>query len=248
MKNVLITGGTSGIGYALANVFAANHYNLLLVSSDDKNLMIAQKKLQETFDITVKTFEQDLSRLGAAEKLYTQIQAENIDIDILVNNAGFGLVGPTEKIDFIKDEKMMILNIINTVELCKLFLPHLYQKRQGKILNVSSTGSFQPGPFTSTYFASKAFVLSYSRAIRFEAKRHGVQVCTLCPGATKTNFFVREGTQIPTSSMSAEDVAQYAYRQLMKNKSVFILGLRNRAMQVLPTNIKMFGIAHMKKG
>lgn len=108
-----------------------------------------------------------------------------------MNNAGFGLVGSTDEIDFKRDESMIILNVISLVELCKLFISDMYRQGNGKILNVSSTGAFQPGPYTSTYFGSKAFVLSYSRAIRYEAKEKGVQVSTLCPGATKTNFFAQ---------------------------------------------------------
>lgn len=190
MENVLITGGTSGIGYALARIFAANKYNLILVSSNYENLKIASQKLQSEFPVTINIFEQDLSELKAAENLYTRIQAENINVDILVNNAGYGLVGATEQINFQDDEKMMILNMLSPVALCKLFLPHMYEKQHGSILNISSTGAFQPGPFTSTYFASKAFVLSYSKAVRFEAKKYGVRVCTLCPGATRTNFLL----------------------------------------------------------
>ena len=247
MDNVLITGGTSGIGYALARVFAANKYNVVLVSSNYNNLKKAQQKLQSEFSVTVSIFEQDLSELKAAETLYNSIQAEDISVDILVNNAGYGLVGATEKINFYNDEKMMILNMISLVELCKLFLPHMYKKRHGSILNISSTGAFQPRPFTSTYFASKAFVLSYSKAVRFEAEKYGVQVCTLCPGATKTNFFVREGTDLPKFSMPADKVAEYAYKQFMKNKSVFIPGFINRIMQAFPTNIKMLAVVKIKK-
>lgn len=247
MENVLITGGTSGIGYALARIFAANKYNIIIVSSHYENLRITQKKLQEEFPVTITVFEQDLSQIGAAEKLYAKIKAEKIVVDILVNNAGYGLIGPTEQIDLHDDEKMMILNMLSLVELCKLFLPDMYEKHHGKILNVSSTGAFQPGPYTSTYFASKAFVLSYSKAARFEAQKHGVQVCTLCPGTTKTNFFIREGTETPKISMSAEEVAKYTYQQLMKNRAVFIPGFINRAVRVLPTYIKMYGVAKMKK-
>lgn len=247
MENVLITGGTSGIGYALARIFAANKYNFILVSSNYENLKIASQKLQSEFPVTINIFEQDLSELKAAENLYTRIQAENINVDILVNNAGYGLVGATEQINFQDDEKMMILNMLSPVALCKLFLPHMYEKQHGSILNISSTGAFQPGPFTSTYFASKAFVLSYSKAVRFEAKKYGVRVCTLCPGATRTNFFTREGTDLPKTSMSANEVAEYAYWQLMKNKSVFIPGFINQIMQAFPTNIKMLAVAKMKK-
>lgn len=247
MENVLITGGSGGIGYALAKVFAANNHNLILISSSYERLKTAQQKLQAEFPITVTIFEQDLTELKAAEKLYSRIQAGNLPVDILVNNAGYGLVGPTEKIDFRDDEKMMILNMISLVALCKLFLPSMYEKQHGRILNISSTGAFQPGPYTSTYFASKAFVLSYSKAIRYEAEKHGVHVCTLCPGATKTNFFAREGTDLPKTSMFADEVAEYAYRQFMKNKPVSIPGVINRVMQLFPTNLKTLAIAKMKK-
>lgn len=247
MKNVLITGGTSGIGYELACVFAANQYHVSIVSSNYQRLLLTQKKLQDRFHVPIRIFEQDLSQLKAAEKLYSQIQAEQMDIEILVNNAGFGLAGETVEIDLKNDEKMMILNMVTPVKLCKLFLPPMYEKQRGSILNISSTGAFQPGPFTSTYFASKAFLLSYSKAVRFEAQKHGVHVCTLCPGATRTNFFAKEGKPMPRTAMSAEKVAQLAYQYLKKNKSVLIPGFANRAMQVLPTNIKMLGVANNKR-
>lgn len=247
MKNVLITGGTSGIGYELACVFAANQYNVSIVSSNYQRLLLTQKKLQDRFHVSIRIFEQDLSQLEAAEKLYAQIQAEQIKVDVLVNNAGFGLAGATVDIDMENDEKMIILNTITPVKLCKLFLPSMYQKQQGNILNISSTGAFQPGPFTSTYFASKAFLLSYSKAVRFEAQKHGVHVCTLCPGATSTNFFAREGRPMPKMVMPAEKVAQFAYQKMVDNRSVFIPGFMNRAMQILPTSIKMLGVANNKR-
>ena len=163
-----------------------------------------------------------------------------------MNNAGFGLVGATNEIDLKQDEQMIIINTLNLVILTKLFIAEMYKCGQGKILNVASTGAFQPGPYTSTYFASKAFVLSYSRAIRYEAKSKGVQISTLCPGATRTNFFVREGTVTPTNSMTAEKVAQIAFSGLMKNKEIIIPGLKNRLLQLFPTKIKMISVARMK--
>lgn len=247
MKNVLITGGTSGIGFALARVFLLNQYNVVLVSSNQKNLKVTKENLFKEFNTNVIIVQQDLSEIGAAKRLYSSLQDKNISIDILVNNAGYGLVGPTEDIDFPEDENMMILNMITLVELCKLCLPYMYQNHYGKILNVSSTGAFQPGPYTATYFASKAFVLSYSQAIRFEAQKHGVQICTLCPGATKTNFFNREKTETPKTAMSSNAVAEYAYKQLIKNKAVFIPGFINRFMQLLPQKIKMLSVAKMKE-
>lgn len=246
MQNVLITGGTGGIGYALARIFAQNGYHIILVSSNLKRLKAAKQKLNREFMAEVSVCQQDLSQLGGAELLYQKVKAANISIDVLVNNAGYGTLGPTEQIPLQNDQNMLILNTINLVALCKLFLPDMYQRGAGKILNVSSTGAFQPGPYTSTYFASKAFVLSYSRAIRFEAKKRGVSICTLCPGATKTEFFTKEGVKTPIYAMSAQVVAKKAYQQLMHNKAVVIPGLRNKLLNIFPDSLKMAVIAKAK--
>lgn len=125
-------------------------------------------------------------------------------------------------------------------------LNHMYKRGKRKILNVSSTEAFQLGSYTSTYFASKAFVLSYARAIRYEAKSKGIQVSTLCPGATRTNFFHQEGTDTPTRAMSAEKVARIAYSGLMKNREIIIPGLKNRLLQFFPIKVKMSSVARMK--
>lgn len=245
MANVLITGGTSGIGYSLAKEFAKKDENLILVSSNQKNLERAQTELRKISKGEITIIRQDLSQLGAARKLFEKL---DLDIDILVNNAGFGLVGETEQLDYHEDEALMLLNMVNLVGLCKLLLPTMYQKGSGKILNVASTGAFQPGPYTATYFASKAFVLSYGRAIRYEAKKRGVQVCTLCPGATQTKFFSREQTTTPKDAMTADEVAQIAISKMMSNQSVIIPGMKNRLMQLAPEGIRIAFVARMKGG
>ncbi|KAJ48730.1 hypothetical protein BD780_000874 [Clostridium tetanomorphum] len=246
MKYVLITGGTSGIGFELAKNFAKDGYGIIIVSSNSKRLQRTKEILENEFKTTVFTYQQDMGKIGAAIQLYNKTKEDNLNISILVNNAGIGLVGSTDKIDLQHDENMMILNIINLVELCKLYISDMYTQRNGKILNVSSIGAFQPGPYTSTYFASKAFVLSYSRAIRYEAKEKGVQVCTLCPGATKTDFFAREGTKIPPSAMTAEEVAAYAYKRFFKNKDITVPGLANRIKNWIPVKLRMMFVAKMK--
>lgn len=247
MKYVLITGGTSGIGFELAKNFARDGYGLVIVSASSERLKKAKKKLEDQFKTKVLIYQQNLGNIGAAIQLYSRIKEDKLNISILVNNAGVGLVGSTDKIDLQQDESMMILNIINLVELCKLYISDMYRQGNGKILNVSSTGAFQPGPYTSTYFASKAFVLNYSRAVRYEAKKKGVQVCTLCPGATKTNFFAREGTKTPRSAMTAEEVAGYAYKRFMKNKDITIPGFVNRIQKLLPVKLRMLVVAKIKK-
>lgn len=246
MKFALITGATSGIGYELAKLFAKNEYGLILVSSSQDHLDNVKKKLQGHYSTPIYVIEQDLTQIGAAYEVYQKVTKEQVPVIVLVNNAGFGLVGATNEIDLKQDEQMIIINTLNLVILTKLFIAEMYKCGQGKILNVASTGAFQPGPYTSTYFASKAFVLSYSRAIRYEAKSKGVQISTLCPGATRTNFFVREGTVTPTNSMTAEKVAQIAFSGLMKNKEIIIPGLKNRLLQLFPTKIKMISVARMK--
>lgn len=246
MEFALITGATSGIGYELAILFAENGYGLILVSSNQERLENVKKQLNEKYNIPIHIYEQDLIRQGAASELYQKIKMDHLSVTVLINNAGFGLVGATDKIDLQKDEEMITINVTNLVSLSKLVIADMYRQKRGKILNVSSTGAFQPGPYTSTYFASKAFVLSYGRAIRYEAKSKGVQVSTLCFGATKTGFFSREGTTTPADAMSAEVVARIAYRGLMNNKEVIIPGLKNRLLQLFPLKLKMFAVAKMK--
>lgn len=246
MKYVLITGGTSGIGYELARLFVINNYGIVIVSGNIEKLKTAESKLKKEFSANILTIEQDLSKLGAAKNIYDQINIMKIEISILVNNAGVGLVGPVEEVNMQQDENMLILNIINLVELSKLFLPGMYQKKEGGILNVASTGAFQPGPYTSTYYASKAFVLSFSKAIRYEAREKGVKVCVLCPGATKTEFFQRSGKKVPNSAMSAEKVASIAYKNFMNNKEIIVPGLVNKIFRWLPAKVKMIGLARFQ--
>lgn len=247
MKHVLITGGTSGIGYALAKKFAEEKYSIIIVASNQERLENAKKKLQKEYNVPVYIYRQDLAKIGASEALYQKIDQDNIEIDILINNAGYGQIGSCESVDFQKDRGLMILNMISLTELCNLFLKDMYKKKKGKILNISSTGAFQPGPYTATYFASKSYVLSYSRAIRLEARKRGVQVCTLCPGTTKTEFFHKTGRDTPAGAMSVDRVAAYAYKKLMKNREIAVPGIINKLFRIVPVKIKIFFIALIKK-
>lgn len=247
MDYALITGATSGIGYELAKIFAEKGYGLVLVSSSETNLSKTKEQIEVNVTVPIYIIKQDLTKLGAAQELYHKIEVEKIPISVLINNAGFGLVGETQEIDLLQDEAMMMINVINLVELSKLFIHKMYKRKNGIILNVSSTGAFQPGPYTSTYFASKAFVLSYTRAIRYEAKGKGIQVSTLCPGATKTKFFDREQVATPISAMSARKVAQIAYQGLIKNKEIIVPGMKNKLLQLFPLKLRMYAVANMKK-
>lgn len=265
MEYVLITGATSGIGYAFAECFAGDGYGLLLVSSNKERLLKTKEKLLKKFDVSIEIFEQDLSRPEAAEELYRKIREQKKHASFLINNAGFGLLGAADEIDMEKEERMLTLNMITPVKLTKLFLQDLKEQEErtedfnvqskrrrgknirGRILNVASTGAFQPGPYNSTYYASKAFLYSYSRAVRYELKKKGVSVSTLCPGTTGTGFFERAGTKTPGFAMPPEKAAAYAYRRMKKGKDVIIPGLLNRFLRVIPVNVKLAGVAVMKE-
>lgn len=252
MRYALITGGTSGIGFAMAGEFLDRGYGVILASSSRKNLAIAKRKLEVKKSKLVKntryiiTIEQDLSETDGAERLYHKAKVLGVDIEILVNNAGFGLVGGTESIKIKDDKKMLQLLVTTPVCLCKLFLRDMYENGRGKILNVASTGAFQPGPYTSTYFASKSFLYSYSRAIRQEAAARGVIVSTLCPGTTRTKFFEKAGQKTPIWAMSAEKTAKIAVDGLMRNMGIIVPGVINNILRIVPSGVKMYFVEMLK--
>ena len=248
MNYVLITGGTSGIGYELARQFAENNYNLIIASENMQKLQSAKAKLEQEFNINVIALQQNLSQLDGAMNLYRTVKEMKIKVSVLVNNAGVGVTGSFETVDVKQEENMLVLNMVNLTQLTKLFIKDMYRQKEGMILNVASTGAFQPGPYTSTYYATKAYVLSLSRALRYEAKKKGVQVCTLCPGATSTEFFARAGKALPAVAMSAEKVASIAYTGLMNNKEIIVPGLGNKTLRLIPTKIRMIGIAKYQMG
>lgn len=246
-KYVLITGGSSGIGMALAKQFARDNYGIVLAASKEEKLLAAKKELMRLHNVPVHTYAIDLAKQGAAVSLYDAIKADGIRIEVLVNNAGIGTIGATEKIAVAEDETLMVLNMMTPVTLTKLFLKEMYEQKHGSILNVCSTGAFQPGPYTATYYASKSFLLSYTKAVRYEAKVHGVKVCALCPGTTATEFFKRASAKTPKGAMSADAVAAYGYKLFLKGKEVIIPGLSFRLMKLCPEKIKTAVIAIVKR-
>ena len=247
MKKVLITGGSSGIGLELAKQFAADGYEIILTASNADRLVTAKKTIEDKYHVPVCTYVFDLARQGEAAKLYETVRADRHVVDVLVNNAGIGTIGTTEQIPLEKDEALMVLNMMAPVVLTKLFLKDMYARQSGRILNVCSTGAYQPGPYTSTYYASKSFLLSYTKAVRCEAKSHGVSVCALCPGTTATGFFERADRKIPRGAMSAERVASYAYKQFARDKAEIIPGVAFRLMKLCPVPVKTAVIAMIKR-
>jgi uncharacterized protein len=234
-KTALITGASSGIGYELAQLFARDRYNLVLVArSADKLKQIADEFTRQ-FGISVKIISLDLSLPDAPEKVFSELQQEAIEIDVLVNNAGFASYGFFWETDLNAELQMMQLNMVALTHLTKLFLKEMVSRHEGKILNIASTAAFQPGPLMAVYYATKAYVLSFSEALANELQGTGVTVTALCPGPTESGFQARanmEESKLVSGKriMDAKTVAEIGYRGLMKGETVVIPGLKNKLL------------------
>lgn len=234
-KTALITGASSGIGYEFTSLFAKDGYNLVLVARSEQQLMQLAQQLEDKFGISVRVIAKDLSNASAPEEISTELQQAGVTIDVLVNNAGFATYGMFAEIDLATELQEMQVNMVTLTHLTKLFLPDMLKKRWGKILNVASTAAFQPGPLMAVYYATKAYVLSFSEALADELRGTGVTVTTLCPGPTASGFQERahvEVTRLVSSKkiMDAARVARAGYRALIAGKTVVIPGLRNKIL------------------
>jgi hypothetical protein len=230
MSTVLITGGSGGIGYELAKLFARDHHNLVLVARSADKLAQVASELQ-SHGVTVNTLALDLAQPPAPKFLFDQLQREGIAIDILINNAGFGVYGEFATMPEEEILGQLNLNITALTELTRLFLPPMVQRHSGRIMNVASTAGFQP-PLLAVYYATKAYVISFSEAIANELCHTGVTVTCFCPGATHTGFAKRAGTEKSRlfkqlGAMSAERVALDGYRAVMEGRGLAISGAHN---------------------
>jgi short-subunit dehydrogenase len=244
MKKVLITGGSEGIGLAFSEAYAKQGCELFLCARRMDHLQKAKEELQDKYSASVHIYAMDLSEDGASEELYRQLKEEHIDI--LINNAGCGYAGAAVSIDLDKEEAMLHLNMIALTVLTKLFASQMAERGAGIIMNVASTGAFQPGPYIASYYASKAFVLSYTRALQEEIKRTGVQVYCLCPGPIDTDFYEKSGGRMSSYHMSAQDCVRYALRH-MRSSCILIPGFLNRLLYYLPSSWKMKWLSYHKK-
>jgi uncharacterized protein len=231
MSTVLITGASGGIGYEVARLFARDRHDLVLVArSGDKLAQIANEL--QPHGVTVKTFSLDLTAGPSRRFLFDQLQREGVAIDILVNNAGFGAFGEFAKMPEEQIFGQIQLNIVALTELTRLFLPRMIGRGSGRVMNVASTAGFQPGPLMAVYYATKAYVISFSEAIANEVHDSGVSVTCFCPGATHTGFAERAGNDKSRlfkqlGAMSAEKVALDGYRAVMEGRTLAISGAQN---------------------
>ena len=231
MSTTLITGASGGIGYELAKLFARDHHNLILVARSADKLAQVAIELQ-SHGITVKTIALDLAQPPAPKFLFDQLQREGISVDILINNAGFGSYGEFAQMSEQEIQGQIDLNITALTQLTRLFLPPMLVRHSGRIMNVASTAGFQPGPLLAVYYATKAYVISFSEAIANELRNSGVTVTCFCPGATHTGFAKRSGTEKSRlfkqlGGMSAEKVALDGYRAVMEGRTLAISGMHN---------------------
>jgi short-subunit dehydrogenase len=232
----LITGASSGIGLELSKIAAKFGMNLILVARNERSLTELKIRLEELYSIEVKLFICDLSEVHAADKVITFLQSSGLEPDILINNAGFGLYGPFDETDVMKENQMMQVNIVVLTQLSKYIYKQMKSRNHGCIMNVSSVAGFMPGPLMAVYYASKTYVLSFSQALANEAKGSGVTVTVLCPGPTKSNF---ETNAFLGSSMlfksfgnlpDAATVAEFGFKKMLQGKIIAIQGGGNRFM------------------
>ena len=227
---VLITGASQGIGYEFAKLFAADDYPLVLLARDETRLKQIADELSACHSVKVKVLPHDLSLPAAADEIFAELQREKIHVGILVNNAGFGFKGAFVDLDWRKQSDLVQVNITALAQLTHLFVKPMLARREGRILNVASTASFMPGPFMAMYYASKAFVLSFSQALAEELAGSGVTVTTVCPGLTRSQFQARAGLKRTEGfpMMEADTVARIGYRGLMRGKRLVVTGWINR--------------------
>lgn len=234
MKNTaLITGASSGIGLELARIHASKGDNLVIVARNKQKLDELKSELESKYGVSVLTIGIDLSVPDAPKEVYAITKAARIRIDYLINNAGFGNHGLFAVTDWDFERKMINLNINALTEFTKLYLPDMLAKKSGRIMNVASSAGFMPCPGMAVYFATKAYVLSFSEALSNELLSSGVSVTALCPGPTDSGFEkaasmgkVRafELFNMPTS----KEVAEYGYKSMMNEKTTAIHGFKTK--------------------
>src|SRR5207237_7090515 len=236
-KTALITGASGGIGYALALDFARAGFRCILVARSRDKLDELAARLESEFRVKTLVVARDLSKPTAVDEIYEEVSAASMSIDLLVNNAGFPVYGRFVDTDWQAELDMLQVNVVALTALTKLFVRGMVERRNGRILNLASTAAFVPGPLMAVYYASKAYVLSFSQALANELQGTGVTVTALAPGPTRPGFQERgkmEDARLIKGTLSdAASVALAGYRGLMAGKTVVIPGLSNKLLPVV---------------
>ncbi len=256
-QTALITGASYGIGYELTRIFAADRYDLVLVARDDERLNQVKSEVEGLHGVTARVIAADLSRPEAPDVIFRELERDAVCVDVLVNNAGFGGFGRFTGTALENEIEMLQVNVAALTHLTKLFLRGMVTRGRGRVLNVASVAGFLPGPLHAVYHASKAYVLSFSEAISRELDGTEVTVTALCPGPTKTDFFVRAGAKRTNRYrglfvMDTAFVAQVGYRGMLAGKTVVIPGLWNKLVafsaRLLPRRAATWIVRAMQSG
>jgi short-subunit dehydrogenase len=235
MPTALVTGASSGIGLELASLAARDRYDLLLVARRRERLESIGRGLAEEYGIRAIILAKDLAEASAPEALAREVAERGLSVDVLVNNAGFGTWGFFAETALERQLEMIRVNVAAVTALARLFLPGMIARRSGRILNVASTAAFQPGPLMAVYYATKAYVLSFSEALASETAGTGVTVTALCPGPVATGFQEAAGVGSiplfkPALLTRTSDVARAGWDGMHRGKRIVIPGLTNRIL------------------
>lgn len=235
---VLITGTTSGLGREFARIFAKNGYNIVAVARSESTLRQQKRDIENEFSVKVKYIVKDLSTNNSSQEIYDEVQCDGINIDILINNAGFGTFGRYIDVDLQRQKDLASVNMLAVMQLSYLFGKDMVRRGGGRIVNIASIASFQAGPYMAMYYASKAFVRSFSEALHEELKGSGVIVTAVCPGPVATSF--EKNAQMKHSAMftklkvyTPEVVAAKSYKAITSNKAVYVVGWHNKLLVFL---------------
>ena len=225
----LITGASAGLGEQFAHLLARDGYDVVLVARSAARLEPVAERLR-LHKVTPIVIPEDLSQPGAAKRVYDAVKSRGLEVSCLINNAGYGSTGSFLDLPLEREVEMVQLNCATLLELCHLFGPEMRERKSGRILNIASTAGFQSGPYMATYYATKAFVVSFSEALAHELKDSGVTVTCHCPGATATEFSGHAGNETSwlfqrPGVAKAEDVAAHAYEAMLQGEVLSVHGL-----------------------
>lgn len=230
-ETALITGASSGIGLELARCFARHGSDLVLVARDEARLRSLADELRQTHGVGTRVLPADLSRADAPDDIQRELEADGVEVDVVVNNAGFGARGPVAELPLEAQLDMVQVNVAALTRLSRLFLPGMLARRRGGVLNVGSTAGFQAGPNMTVYYATKAYVLSFTEGLAEELRGSGVVATLLAPGPTHTDFVARakmEGIRLfKLGAMSAARVAEEGHAGFRAGRTIVIPGGRN---------------------